>query len=157
MEFTAAKTPTQETYHLKCKIVVKEISYLDEQSKESKNAAAKMVFLVPKEGTQRDLFLSAWLPENSDAAHEVSLMLGFPVSGPCRAAVMRRNKNCDAHHLFVMSTGVEEDLILESQNKKWWTAFQDREIQVTVLPETEDKVLDLVHDPSQTAGLLKRY
>jgi hypothetical protein len=115
-----------------------------------------MVFLVPLESSQRDFFFSAWLPEDESEAFEVALMLAHPVSGPCRAAVMRKNKRLNEHHLFVMSVGAEEDLIQEAEKKKW-NLFKDRVIEVTVLPETDDRILDLSKDPNQRAGIHKTY
>lgn len=158
MELTPAKLPTQETYRLKCRVVIKEVSYEDEQSKETKLNTARMVFLVPKEGTQRDLFFAAWLPDSVEEWFEVALSVGAPINGPCRAAIMRKNARMDAHHLFVMSAGAEEDLLQEfGGTKKSWTLFRNRDIEVEVLPETEDKILDLAKDPHASAGILKKY
>jgi hypothetical protein len=154
----AAKLPTEETYHLKCRVVIKDVSYEDQQSKGNTQATAKMVFLVPESSTQKDLFLAAWLPETVEEWHEVALMIGAPINGPCRAAVMRKNARMDEHHIFMMSVGAGEDLIQEIEGqKKRWTWLNKRAISVTVLPEAEDQLLDLARDPLNTAGILKKY
>lgn len=148
--------PTEREYHLNCKVVVKEISYEDEQSKGSSLNTAKMVFLIPSEGSQRDLFFAAWLPEAETERNEIGLIIGNPVNGPCRASVMRKNKNLSEHHIFVMSFGAEQDLVQFADSKKWFN-IRDRKISVTVLPENADVLLDQASDGDVTGGIFKKY
>ena len=126
----------QETYHLKCKVSVKAISYLDEQSKETVARTDEMVFLIPVHSTQMELFFNAWLPEDPDSHNEVAMRAGHPIYGYFKGAVQRRNKNCKEHHIFVMSRGAEEDLKL----------MNDRDIVVEILPANQEFQADYMRD-----------
>jgi hypothetical protein len=123
-------------FYLKVKVLVKKISYLDVQSKGTSNATAKMVFLIPQEGTSRDLFYAKWLPDIKGEAVELPAILPYPVSGLARVALMRRDERSDEHYLFVMSRGAEEDL----------QECADKIIEAQILSEFDDKVLDFQKD-----------
>jgi len=123
------KPPTHNRFELSCKVLVQDVTYDDFQSKGTSLVTEKMVFLVPRESSQRDLFLTAWLPDTVEEHFEIGLLLGHPVSGPARASIHRKNKDCDEHHIFIMSKGAEEDL--KNMNGKV--------IPVTVLGEIEEQ------------------
>jgi hypothetical protein len=122
-----AKQPQDDRYHLQCKIVVKHLGFKDFQSRGHSQVEDTMVFLVPVESTQRDLFLMAWVPDSTNDAHEIGLLLGSPVSGPARACVKRRNEWCEDHHIMMMSESAEKEL----------HDFNGREVGVTVLAQSE--------------------
>lgn len=126
----------RETYTLKCKVVVKEIPYVDEQSKENVQRTDQMVFLVPEQSTQMELFFFAWLPEDPDTHHEIAMKAGHPVYGYFKGAVMRRNDRCNQHHIFVMSRGAEEDLKM----------IKDKFLVVEVLPKDQEYQADYMKD-----------
>ena len=128
--------PTEQRYHLKCKIQVKEVTYDDCQSKGTTQNTEQMVYLIPKESTQLDLFLSAWLPDDEMESYEVGLLIGHPVNGPCRASVHRQDGNLSQPYLFVMSRGAEEDL----------KQMAGRDIEIIVLGEFEETTLDQAKD-----------
>jgi hypothetical protein len=134
-------------YFLKCKLVVKETTYLDSQSKGEKLMTERFVYLIPELSTQRDLFLSAWLPETPDKGEEIGLMIGAPVNGFVRACLKRKNKNIDNHHIFVMSRGAEEDLKDYYDSKKGFLGLRRSiYLDVEVLGDHEENSLDGMKD-----------
>ena len=48
-EFSKAKTPQQIRYFIKCKVVIKEITYDDEQSTGTQRVSDYLAFLIPEE------------------------------------------------------------------------------------------------------------
>ena len=121
LEFTdPQETAIEQEYFLKCTVVVKEITYRDYQSKgELGNVTEKMVFLKPHEGTQRDLFYSAWLPEYEQdpvtkelvmGTSEVTCKAGHPIYGFFKCSVHRADERMREPHLFVMTKSSEEEL-----------------------------------------------
>jgi hypothetical protein len=122
----------RETYFLDCKVLVKEISYLDEQSKENVQRTEEMVFLVPKHSTQMELFFHAWLPEDVGGTLEIAMKAGHPIYGYFKGAVQRRNSNCKEHHIFVMSRGAEEDLKM----------LRGKTVKIEVLPVNQEYQAD---------------
>lgn len=118
-------------YHLKCKIIVKDISYDDEQSKGVQKITEKMVFLKPYESTQRTMFFNAWLPETKEEHFELACTAPYPIDGFFKASIHRvDDRFTEGHYLFVMSRGAEEDF------KK----MNGRDIEITVLSaESEDE------------------
>lgn len=139
--------PTEKQYHLRCKVLVQSKT-VDQERVGGKitRIETKMVYLLPLESTQRDLFYAAWMPEvdEDDAAnfggtssYEIGLLLGSPVSGPARATFHRANREVPAQpHIFIMSLGASKDL----------EPLDGRTIEVTVLSEKDDEVLDLMKD-----------
>lgn len=134
--YDAEEAKTEKEYHLKCKVLVKDVSYLDEQSKGSELKTEQMIFLIPQESTQRTMFLNAWLPDTVEEHHEVVFEGGYPVEGIFKGAVQRRNERCSEHHIFVMSRGAEEDL--KAMNGKF--------IQVKSLPASNEHLGDTMKD-----------
>lgn len=141
---TVDKIPsaTELHYHLKCKVVVKEVTYEDHQSKGVSMVTDTLVHLVPVESTQRDLFLMAWLPDTQDQTFEIGLKCAFPIYGVFRGCIKRANKVIDRPHIFVMSRGAEEELkALQRAHPS-----QVVEIDIEVLGEHEDDLLDNARD-----------
>jgi hypothetical protein len=131
------KLPEPEFY-LRCRVDVNFIEYEDHQSTGKTAAQADMVFLVPQESTHRDLFFAKYLPDVAGEAVELPAIIPYPVSGLARVAIMRRDKRCHEHYLFVMSKGAEEDL----------KECKGRVIDVQILSENDDNILDFQKDYS---------
>lgn len=130
-------TGTDREYELVCKVKVIERYYYE--ISDNKRHKAKMVLLLPRlETSEAGMFLNAYLPEvgtyclncqatdllmdhrkcpecgseNVKTEHtEVAAFIGYPVLGPSRLALLRKNNYCVQHHLFVMGTGAEQDLL----------------------------------------------
>jgi len=104
--------PNEKEYHLKCLVQVKEISYMDEQSKGSFINTEEMVFLIPQESDERTKFLMAWLPDTNEEHIEVGFEIGNPVYSVFRGAVQRYHKKAQIKvpFIFVMTRAVEEQL-----------------------------------------------
>lgn len=134
--------PTELRYHLKCKVLVKEVTYQDHQSKGVTNITEKLVYLIPQESSQRDLFFAAWLPDTREEHFEIGFLAGFPLNGFARGCIKRRNNTIDEHHIFVMSKGAEEDI------KDWvsQSTSKDFYLNVEVLGENEEYLLDMTKD-----------
>ncbi|NBP28676.1 MAG: hypothetical protein EBV23_03725 [Flavobacteriia bacterium] len=118
---------------LKCKVVVKDVSYLDVQSKFAESRTEKMVFLIPQESTMRDFFFAKWLPDfGTDEKPEIAMVLPSPVNGFVRGCVLRRDARCEDHYIFIMTRAAEEDL----------KPLDGREIIAHVLHEDYEAVTD---------------
>lgn len=154
-------------YRLKCKIQVINQNY--KEISDGKQHETKAVLLLPDlEASETSRMLMTYLPEvsticidcgNDDLRiyhtecskckstkvktefSEVPSWIGSPVDGPCRLAVLRKNNYCVQHHFFVMSTGVEEELI----------NMDGRTVQLTVLPIKEDYVADSAKSINRSA------
>jgi hypothetical protein len=139
--------PTEQRYHLKCKVLVKKVSYMDYQSKGETLITEDFVFLIPQESTQRSLFMGAWLPDTLEGNSEIGLEIGRPVEGHARACLRRKNKIVPEAHIFVMSRGAEE-LIKDwaRANRGFLWTRQDCYLDITVLAENEDELLDQQKD-----------
>lgn len=74
---------------------------------------------------------------------ELPAWIPHPVNSPCRIALLRENNYCPQHHIFVMSTGVEDKLI----------NLDGKKINMTVLKPTDDAVCD--NAPSVERSVLK--
>ena len=124
--------PTEQHYHLKCKVIVKMVTYMDEQSKGTTQVSEELVFLIPQESDERTKFLMAWLPDTDDQHQEIGVELGAPLFAVARAALWRRTEHVNEYHLFMMTKSAEEFL----------KPLKNRVIDVEVLSEKEDHVLD---------------
>jgi len=134
--FDPEEKKLEQRYYLKCKVLVKEISYVDEQSKYTEQRSEEMVFLVPVHNTQMELFFTAWLPEDPEEHFEVVFEAGHPIYGVFKGAVRRRNKDCPEHHIFVMSRGAEEDLKM----------LRGKTVDIVSLPQSEEDQGDAQKD-----------
>jgi hypothetical protein len=135
----------EQEYKLRCKVLIKEVTYEDFQSKGVLgNVTEKMAFLIPQEGTQRDLFFSAWLPDfeqdsegNIVPTHnEVACKSGHPIYGFFRASVHRADERVREPYIFVMSRSVEEDL----------KALDGKFVIIDVLADAESEKSDYAKD-----------
>jgi hypothetical protein len=135
----------EQEYCLRCKVVIKEVTYEDFQSKGVLgNVTEKMAFLIPQEGTQRDMFFSAWLPDyeqdskgNVVPTHtEIACKTGHPVYGFFRASVHRPDERMSEPYIFVMSRSVEEDL----------KALDGKFVIIDVLGDSEIEKADYAKD-----------
>ena len=157
---------TEREYNIKCKIKVIKHFFFEEA--DGKYHETTSVFLIPDfEAGETAMFLNAWLPDSSTVCldcsnsnlmfemktcpkcqskrihtphSEVATFLPYPVNSPCRMAVMRKNNRCNQHHLFVMSSGVEDDL----------RRMDGKSIYVKCFPGTEDVVADSAKDISRS-------
>lgn len=128
---------TDLEYNLICKIQVQHRSYTE--IADGKQHEATMVLLLPRlETTEVSRFLMTYLPDigtvclgcNADGLRadqlkcpecgseaiktewtEVPGWIAHPAHTPSRLALLRKNNYCSQHHLFVMGTGAEQDLI----------------------------------------------
>lgn len=128
---------TDREYELSCEIEVIENSFLEVA--DGQRHIAKMVILKPRlEPTDASRFLATYLPDvgtycldcqaqdlRTDFTKcpecgsekiktewtEVVGWISHPVNSPSRLALLRKNNNCSQHHLFVMGTGAESDLL----------------------------------------------
>ncbi|MEO5348863.1 MAG: hypothetical protein H7836_04380 [Magnetococcus sp. YQC-3] len=136
MELAPHLKPEEMRYHLKAKVIAKDVTYQDEQSTGTTNVTEKLVFLLIEPGTQRDLFYACWLPDTNDTPSEIVCMSGHPLNTSFRAALWRRSQFVGDTHLFVMSKGAEE--VLKEMN--------GRSISFDVLGQQEDSVADTQRD-----------
>lgn len=149
---------TEREYNLKCTVKVIHQSYVEEA--DGKQHETRSVVLVPEiEATEAMMFLSAWLPDvskicvkcshdvirmnenicpkcGSDQIHlgwsEIPAFVTAPVNSPARLALLRKNNYCEDHHLFVMSTGVEDELI----------HMEGKTVYVKTFEGTKDEICD---------------
>lgn len=135
MEFSKAQKPAERRYTFACKVVAKEVTYLDEQSTGNQLVNEELVFLIPEQSTQRDLFYAAWLPDTDAEPSEIVCEAGHPVYGAFRSALWRRSQFVGDIHLFVMSKGAEES----------FKEINGKRIEITVYGEQEDQAIDGSH------------
>lgn len=158
---------TEREYNLKCRVKIINQSYTEEA--DGKQHETRSVVLVPDvETTESMMFLSAWLPEvskicldcgnedirmsytkcpkcESEKIHlgwsEVPSFITSPVNSPCRLAVLRKNQYCTDHHLFVMSSGVEDELL----------NMDGKTVLVRTFEGTKDEICDAAPSITRTA------
>lgn len=127
----------EPAFRLRAAVLVKRIGYKDLQSKGESQAEDDMVFLLPDEGTSRDMLFARYLPDEAGAHVEFAAYLPSPVSGLARVALMRRDRrHPEGHYLFVMSKGAEEDLKL----------VPGKSLDVMLFGEEHDALLDKMKD-----------
>lgn len=132
--------PCEKEYSFQATVHVQKESFFDGPLQ--KWVEHFFVALVPDEGTQRDLFFNAWLPEinrdhelvkegKAQAHYELGCVLGSPVNSPARCSILRRDKRFSKdHYLYVMSLGPLQDL----------EHCDGKKILVTVLPASQENV-----------------
>lgn len=95
---------TERRYKLTCKTKFVNGKY--------KGQAIRNVILIPQDNDQRTKFLMAWLPDITGEHYEIASFISMPVDSPCRVAIRRGpDEMSERHYLFVMSKGVEEQLL----------------------------------------------
>jgi hypothetical protein len=96
----------------------------------------KLCLLVPEESDQRTAFLNAWLPETREEYFEINSEIEPPIDSPCRLSIHRGGDDrSERHYLYVMSIGVEEDLVLLPEGRR---------LKVKILAEDSEGVTDNV-------------
>lgn len=124
---------SNERFTLRCKVLAKEMSYLDKQSAGKKwNEQAKVVLLQPEVNTECSRFFDDRLPTLDEEYTEVGMLIGGPVFGFVRGALQRGSKLCSRPHIFVMSKRAENVL----------KYLDGREIEVIILSEEEEANYD---------------
>jgi hypothetical protein len=131
-EFDKRKKPTEIRYFLKCKVLVKKVSYLDEQSTGTTQVEDEFVLLLPEESTQRTKFLMTWLPDTNLECQELGCEIGHPVFSLFRGALWRETEHLKQIHIMVMTKSTEELL----------KPLDGKHVQLEVLGENEDEILD---------------
>lgn len=149
---------TGKEYNLLCTVEVQKRSYTDILS--GKQHEDRMVILKPRlETTEASRFLMTYLPDTGTVClkcdaeglradqnkcpecgsdqiktewTEVPSWIAHPVHSPSRLALLRKNNYCSQHHLFVMGTGAEQDLL----------PFDGREVHVTIISSLADAEMD---------------
>jgi len=132
-----AKQLQDYPYHIKCKVEIKRVAFMDHQSEGDCGMVEEdMVFLVPQEGDQRTAFYNAWLPDTLDQFFEIGMSMGHPIFGVFRGAVARVHAGIKEPHIFVMTKSAEEVF----KNVKGKT------IDVKVLAQGDEILLDQAAD-----------
>jgi len=124
----------QVRYFIRCKVLIRNCSYMDEQSKGNQLVSEELVFLVPQESDERTRFFKAWLPDFEEY-QEIGCEMGHPLYSAFRAALYRKStfhNDIPDNHIFVMSKGAEEIL------KK----LDEQIVNVEILGEQEETLLD---------------
>lgn len=152
--------PTEKKYQFRARVETRKVWIKDqnEQGHESKYEAT-LCFLIPEPSDQSVAFFSAWLPElvlkpdtrltygepgNPDSINfqrEIAMILGSPITSPCRGAVMRGNWRHPAHHIMVMSVGVEDEITQRG--------LSGGSINVTVLSEKDESIAEDATDTNR--------
>lgn len=117
---------TKLKYPIRCKIKKKRLSGIDSKGKLCED---DVVLLIPIQSTSMQSFLYAWLPDDPSETFEINTFIPHPINSYCRCKIRRKNKDCDEHHLFVMSHGCEQELL----------KLDGSEIHLTVLSENDDE------------------
>jgi len=137
--------PTEMHYYLKCKVSIKEVWVEDIKKDGPVSVKRNMCYLLPETTTQGMMFFKAWLPETEFdskgqlAYFELASIISNPVAGPCRVAIGRANEKCpEGHHLYVMSMGVEDELVKAK--------YDGKVVQVEVLPESHEYMAEKSKD-----------
>ena len=126
------KKAMERRYNLRCKVLVKDCSYEDEQSTGNTQTTEKLVFLIPEDNEQRTLFYMTWLPDMADECQELGASMGHPMYSTFRLALWRATPFVREIHLFVMSKGAEEIL----------KRLDNQVVNVEILGQSEDDLLD---------------
>lgn len=124
-----ADLDTKREYHLKCRVEAIQKSFIDYDKVQR---TEECVILIPdSEVTETQRFFIAWLPDSEKEYYELPLFILHPVNAPCRGAIIRDHIN-GKHHIFVMSSGVEDTL----RHRIGTT------VNLTVLSEEDDIICD---------------
>lgn len=118
MDFVDYKQELQKReYNFKCKVIRKTVHFEDDAYGEnSQFNRADLIILIPYEGTERDIFMSAYyqdaIPVETGEGHMVSKVelpcwIAAPVSMPCMLRLNWPSNVYDHPHLMVMSYAIE--------------------------------------------------
>jgi hypothetical protein len=152
--------PCEERYVLRCKVVVKKISYVDHQSKSQSNETAPFVFLEPEINTQAQLFLTAWLPDGSDGKrnYELAVLCGHPVNRAFRGYLFNRDERHDRPYIMVATMSAEKDFI-DFVNGKYpkskWSHYMNLKSWITTKETVEVTILKASEDEKYLGGSAK--
>lgn len=129
--------PTENEYHLRCKIIVKDHTYDDIQSTGNRGRVTrKVVLLLPVDSSEAYRFFSAWLGIPGKLV-EVLLRFDHPFHQYARGAVLNPKSvdpdqsQLEACHIFLMSYGLSQIII--SKPYLW-----DKEVDLVTLAESDD-------------------
>lgn len=146
LDFSASQKVNQE-YPLNCEIRSKVIHYEDENINGQKfRESTVMYYLVPKDSTYQVMFLDAWLPTVEDEVFEVAGIVHSPINKAGRFGVRRNNNDCNAHHLYIMTEALDEELkryIAWSQKEGGHRDGSYPSIKITILPQNKEEELDV--------------
>ena len=114
------------------------------------------VVLIPDTlADQAVKFLSAWMPDQAYDekgevnGHEVGFTLNDPPYGFMRGRVQKRSQFHDGPHIFVMSVGIEEDIVALYKRSK-----TENRINVIAMPANLEHQLDAMKDSSVTREIV---
>jgi len=119
-------------YNFRCKVVRKSVSYQD--SAYDGNSHADLVVLIPNEGTERDMFMTAYYADaepkvcgegQKSSMVELPAFVGSPCSMPALVRLSWPNQIYHHPHLMVMSFAMEN--LLNSYK-------EIQEIEIRVFP-----------------------
>lgn len=158
---------TDKEYDLICRVKVVRHSY--RELDDGRTHETQMVLLLPRlETTEASRMLVTYLPDvgtycldcyedGLNIEHikcpacgservktewtELPAWIAHPVHSPSRLALLRKNNTCSQHHLFVMGTGAEKDLL----------EFDGKEVHVKIFSSLEDNIVDQAKSVEKTA------
>lgn len=140
-------------YHLTCRIHVVKSS--GQQGLQGGQTEFEAVCLIPEHSDETANFFAAWLPDTAYdnkgnvQGHEVGFVLKDPPYGYMRGRVQKRSELCDRPHIFVMSVGVEEDILALYKRSK-----TESRINVKALPANLEHLLDGMKDTSKSHEII---
>lgn len=132
---------TADRFYLLCKVVKKKLSYREHQSRGKEwNETADVIFLVPEQTTESDVFHSVWLPPKltpeevkllpqAQVYPEFMMEAGEPVCGYFRGYASWGSTLVPKPHIFVMTKKAEERL----------QKHVGKKINITVLGDVEEE------------------
>lgn len=143
----SSSAKVNKEYPLNCEIYTKIKYYEDEDINGKKfKASTTMFYFVPRESTTKVLFLDAWLPSVESETYEVVGIVHSPINKPARFGVKMGNHDCNEHHLYVMTSEIEDEI------KKFvdWSRKEGScrkggypSIKITILPQNQEEELNV--------------
>jgi hypothetical protein len=135
--------PTERKYKIKGKVKFYRKNVVDH----GRRYERVLAIIIPETSTEQMMFFNAWLPDTKEEYHELTGLIGSPVNSACKLSIHRGpDEKSEKHYLFVMSKGVEEELIKYEQEGKT--------LELTILPESEEMVGDEAKDSSGDFDLI---
>ena len=142
MDLPSASDPCEREYKIRCKVNVITKGF---QTWKGQQVDDKMCVLSFVESRDLVRFLIAWLPEEQKEHFELVIFLRHPVFSSCRVALHRRGPEFPDHYFFVMSKGVEDELI----------ALNQKIIDVDVLPASQDSEADEALETNESYDIVE--